>query len=356
MYHNITLFIIILILILFIYKSKEFFSNESSSLNIQSTDTCNFSPNTTSTWGEKNLDSLEELKLSSRDDCVVACTNLNECSVKECQEKCSACTNPLICEWLPPQVCNYQSGGENIHSCIDKCLNDIKDNPNCGINYEDKYKNCKDLCETCKDSTNCKWLKKKKKKVKCLFDPWGPNKQACLDRCVSSDKYLWGGDDCTINTCGEICNSCVDRHYCKWLNKTQEIEDVQEVNNTDTPPKQNIRCISGDKRIFIQWNTKQHKKYDTIEKDQYKIIGYIIQYYKTYKPIEGIITKTIEESSDEFNKSEFNKNNNTYILDNLDNGDEYSIAIIPINLNGSGRPSNIISIIPKSNIKINIDN
>ena len=61
-------------------------------------------------------------------------------------------------------------------------------------------------------------------------------------------------------------------------------------------------------------------------------------------------------TSDEFNKSEFNKNNNTYILDNLDNGDEYSIAIIPINLNGSGKPSNIISIIPKSNIKINIDN
>ena len=43
-------------------------------------------------------------------------------------------------------------------------------------------------------------------------------------------------------------------------------------------------------------------------------------------------------------------------LDGLTNGDSYSIAIIPVNINGPGEESNIVSIVPEDNLQIKFKN
>ena len=80
-------------------------------------------------------------------------------------------------------------------------------------------------------------------------------------------------------------------------------------------------------------------------------MGYVIQYYKTFTSLDGIFTKNI--SKDILDK-DLNNKNNTFMIDNLENGKNYSISITAINDNGSGEQSNIVSVTPSADIKLNL--
>ena len=67
--------------------------------------------------------------------------------------------------------------------------------------------------------------------------------------------------------------------------------------------------------------------------------------------MDGIFTKNI--SKDILDK-DLNNKNNTFMIDNLENGKNYSISITAINDNGSGEQSNIVSVTPSADIKLNL--
>jgi hypothetical protein len=239
------------------------------------------------------------------------------------------CKDPEICKWYRPPTCDFEPEGTMLSDCIDKCIDygekNIEGEPNpCS------YKNCKSSCESCQNPMKCSWIVPKVVEQKCQFMPWGPNKQACVDRCVSNDKFKWGGEACTLSACTQSCDSCSNDEQCQWL-KEPEIDPNMGLDNKDRPPVQRIRALAGDNRIFIQWKQIINKEHPTL--------GYILQYFKTYRPIEGVITKDMDISSTDI----LDKKNLEFELTGLPK-DEYSVAIIAVNENGPGRSSNLESV------------
>ena len=193
----------------------------------------------------------------------------------------------------------------------------------------------------------------------CKFLPWGPNKEACVNRCVNpEDRYLWGGEECTLSKCQDICNKC-NTTRCLWVPQYVDTEDrcnafvsktacnyqegcswdpynlkcnsVPEVEERLTPahpPKQLISVIPVSNKLTIVWKSKEH--------DLYPNTGFLVRYFKTFKPFEGLKLQYVE-------KNENNKYN--IELTNLDN-EEYSISVTSINEIGLGEQSNIVRIKP----------
>ena len=341
---NFVLIIIIILLILIIYSNiKEYFVDNS----------CKFEPESPDTWGPA-IKGLKTLSFN-KDECIAVCSDKLGCKARNCIKLCNECSSKKTCKWIETKECDYIPRGLEISPCIDLCLKEVKENDNCGSTHEEKYKKCKELCNSCDDNKRCKWLatkKDKKTKLKCDFNPWGPNKRACTDRCVSNDRYLWGGDHCNDSTCSAICESCDDDKYCKWIIEEKDKDEIIE-DTGDRPPKQKIELISGNGKSVIQWKAKQHPKSKS-NPDNFKIIGYIVQYYKTYKPIEGVFTKNIGESYSNSDNIDFNGVYNMYTLNGLENGENYTIVLIPVNLNGAGKESNLANTTPRDNIKIEL--
>jgi len=252
------------------------------------------------------------------------------------------------------ETCNYIPKGTTQLACRNDCMESVETNNACGSTSDEKSVNCASICQNC-DSQQCLWVKndiKKNINTKCNFSPWGPDLQACQDRCINlDDRELWGGDKCTAETCRQICENCNDRDYCEWLGKDTSLDflkkkdNVVDSDNQKKPKKQTIRAIPGNGKIIIQWVT------DELEDKNKKIMSYIIQYYKTFTLIDGIFTKNILE--DELDNNLRNKNN-TYLIDDVENGKNYTISITAINEFGSGEQSNIVSVTPSADIKLNM--
>lgn len=252
------------------------------------------------------------------------------------------------------QTCNYNPKGTTELVCRNDCMSSVATNDDCGTTVTEKESTCNMICRNC-NSPQCWWVKQDEKKKNtsnvCAFVPWGPDKQACEDRCMNlEDRDLWGGDRCDQNECKQICDSCVDNDYCKWLDRDTSLDFLkpEETKSVDPnkPLKQKIRAIPGNRKIIIQWVT------DEIPNDKNKkIIGYVVQYYKTFTQMDGIFTKNI--LNDILDKDLYNKNN-TFMIDNLENGKNYSVSITAINQYGSGEQSNIVSVTPSVDIKLNL--
>ena len=264
-------------------------------------------------------------------DCIKDCQNTDKnCNFDKCEKLCRMCRNPERCKWYRPPTCKHQPKGTMLSDCIDGCIDFGSKNTKPGDENACTYRNCKASCESCQNPTNCSWIVPKVIEQKCEFMPWGPNKQACVDRCVSSDNFKWGGKSCTLAACTQACDSCSNDEQCKWL-KEPEIDPNIELDNKDRPPVQRIRALGGSNRIFIQWKQNINNRHPTI--------GYILQYFKTYRPIEGVTTKDMDISSNDI----LEKKNLEFELTNLPK-DEYTVSITAVNENGPGRASNVVNI------------
>ena len=186
----------------------------------------------------------------SLDKCVNKC-NISGC--QNCKTVCKNCTDNSKCKWLDDNMCTFSPNGTSIMTCVDECMSEKKvkwGGNNCS------FDKCKSICGNCRDPKTCSWLNKPKDE--CKFIPWGDTNQACVDRCVSSDRTNWGGDECTNNKCKVICDSCTDKNICKWnRNKFTETNIV----NSNIPPAQQIRGISGKYTINIDKYKKQNDNY-----------------------------------------------------------------------------------------------
>jgi hypothetical protein len=171
----------------------------------------------------------------------------------------------------------------------------------------------KDITEIQKDSTHC------------LFTPAGRTKQACIDRCMNpNDRQDWGGDLCTNKSCEQICDECLDKSTCRWLDTNKdEVPDISDIvlkkNNIGNP--------------VIYW-TEPHCPKDSpilyyiivIESDQFTDKVRL----NTFKPPE-------KEMSNEYE---------IFNLVPIDNKNTiYNISLFSRNKNGFSRQSNKIRFI-----------
>jgi len=265
-------------------------------------------------------------KGETKSQCVSECLKDTNCESSICFSKCDNCDDKSLCKWVPPDVCEYEPKGSNIIGCVDECLGENKfswGGDACS------YKICKKLCDNCQDSTRCIWRDPKSNQKKCEYQPWGPSEQACVDRCVSEDRTNWGGDLCDKTECTKICEQC-DNNSCEWKKPQKD-----EVFTLDMPPPQRIRVISGILSAKVQWYIKENKKYPNT--------NYLIYYFKSYKPFEGVTIKHVDKCS---------SNSCSVLINQLDNEENYSFCVYALNSNGKGPKSNIVDVLIKTNNNI----
>ena len=202
------------------------------------------------------------------------------------------------------------------------------------IKKEDQGLNQRGITESVNIFSND--LVKKHPDVKnCLFVPRGHSVQSCIDRCHNrEDRKYWGGNNCTNQNCTKICTGCKSKDHCDWITSENVYEDVTVPN---PPPKQEITVLAGDSRAVIMWSSIENKGQTNS--------AYLVKYFKTYKPFEGVRVASIVAEEKE-------KKNFTYTLENLDNNEFYSVGVMAVNETDVGPMSNIEQITPKENKEI----
>ena len=169
----------------------------------------------------------------------------------------------------------------------------------------------------------------------CLFVPRGDTVQSCIDRCqFIEDRHLWGGSNCTNDNCTQICTGCRKKDDCKWIKKDSMYEDAKIPN---PPPKQEITSLAGDSNVKVIWSSLENEKQGNK--------AFLIKYFKTYKPFEGVRVANVLVDSEE-------QKNYTYTIDNLENNEYYSIALFALNDTDISPVSNIEQVSPKENSTI----
>lgn len=183
----------------------------------------------------------------------------------------------------------------------------------------------------------------------CNFVQEGLSKDECIAACDDQSlKNLPGRNTCNYEICSQKC-----------ANIQEGVNDMMQI-KLNAPLSQEIRAIPGKNEIYVQWIVKELDNLDN------RIFGYIIQYYKTFKKMDGIFTINISNEDNIFIENgtlnnniltEYDKvkNNNTYKINGLDNGDQYSVILTGINRNGIGEISNIATATPSEIIQIKID-
>ena len=169
----------------------------------------------------------------------------------------------------------------------------------------------------------------------CLFVPRGHSVQSCIDRCHNrEDRKYWGGNNCTNKNCTTICTGCKNKDHCEWITSDSLYKDVAIPN---PPPKQEITVLAGNSSAVIMWSSIENK-------DQSNR-AFLVKYFKTYKPFEGVkIAHVVADDTE--------KKNYKYNLSNLDNNEFYSVGVMAVNDTDVGPMSNIIQISPKQNKRI----
>ena len=166
----------------------------------------------------------------------------------------------------------------------------------------------------------------------CLFVPRGDTLQSCVDRCqFIEDRNLWGGNNCTNTNCTKICSGCTNKKNCKWTRNETVGEDNTILN---PPPKQQITVLGGDSVAKVMWSS--------FENENSKNTSFMIKYFKTYKPFEGVKVANVVVESE-------SKKNFTYTIENLENNEFYSVGVFAINDTNIGPCSNVEQITPKEN-------
>ena len=169
----------------------------------------------------------------------------------------------------------------------------------------------------------------------CGFVAYGTSKDACYMRCSNvNDRMYWGGDSCTYNKCREICNACKDKVNCDWLKPEQIISEGKE---DKLPEKVTINAIAGNTKVLLIWKATDKKDYPNT--------GFVIQYFKTYKPFEGV--RMVHVRSNEIGSYRIT-------ITNLANNEYYNFGVYSINKIGMSTVSNIETAVPTEKLSVTI--
>ena len=119
---------------------------------------------------------------------------------------------------------------------------------------------------------------------------------------------------------------CKNKDHCDWITSDSIYEDVAVPN---PPPKQEITALAGNSSAVVMWSSIENK-------DQSNL-AFLVKYFKTYKPFEGVKAANVVVEDSE-------KKNFKYNLSNLDNNEFYSVGIMAVNETDVGPMSNIVQV------------
>ena len=236
--------------------------------------------------------------------------------------------NPNIASDIISSVNNKNTNDENLDS--------VEEEEQVEVSNSDKELSGSNTSENVRSQLLSNEIVEREPDVKnCLFVPRGHSVQACIDRCHNrEDRQYWGGNNCTNKNCTTICTGCKNKDHCEWITSDSIYEDVAVPN---PPPKQEITVLAGNSSAVVMWSSIENK-------DQSNL-AFLVKYFKTYKPFEGVkIANVVIEDSE--------KKNFKYNIGNLDNNEFYSVGIMAVNETDVGPMSNIVQVTPKQNKKI----
>ncbi len=169
---------------------------------------------------------------------------------------------------------------------------------------------------------------------RCEFIPWGPSKRACIDRC-RVDRDLWGGDACTMSDCYSICNACVDKDKCKWLNSRDFLEEErQKLETKETEdPEIVIRGIEGNENCIINFIHESN------------VTMYLLKYYESSNPGSGIKIFKLMNPKDGLNSIN---------IRNLKNNISYSFILVPLINSRIYKSSNLVELMPSDRLHVDL--
>ena len=106
----------------------------------------------------------------------------------------------------------------------------------------------------------------------CVFEPWGPNLQACIETCKSNSvesKKPWNisnssnSINCHYDNCAKICNNCTNIERCEWLNPfeiaTLTTQMSHEGTNNKLLPKQ-VELRLDNENDYLIWDHIKEKE------------------------------------------------------------------------------------------------
>ena len=194
---------------------------------------------------------------------------------------------------------------------------------------------CKNICDSCNDEKFCKWIKVTV--PECKFIPYGSSLFNCINKCT-----LESG--CDYLKCQNICEGCMDHDSCPWIKEVEVKKEPEEDDIPIQPPPvfdekgrpmpPKIKMTVLDRKVKLNW-FKPNSGTAPIE-------TYMSFLYKTMNKSEGIkITMVPFPSCQEC----------VHILDELDRDTLYSVGIRAYNKNGMSDMSNILTFKPQKDMK-----
>jgi len=112
----------------------------------------------------------------------------------------------------------------------------------------------------------------------CVFEPWGPNLQACIETCKSNSvesKKPWNisnssnSINCDYDTCAEKCNKCTNIERCEWLNPFEIATVSKQMSNEGTNNELELR-LDPNENDYLIWD---HNKDD--EENEHVMLHYL---------------------------------------------------------------------------------
>lgn len=252
------------------------------------------------------------------DECYSNCLNSKEenCDETNCANKC---LNPNTRSWKKP--CNFIPYGSDIFSCIDKCASEKTCN----------YKECQRMCQECKNLDNCPW-----NIVENVEEP-NPFQPELLDDNLDGQPIPPKIKVKPYN--GKLLiewNQPKQRSYKKqlYIKKNNINSDVSTTTNNPT------NNTNTTKQPIINENSVEN---NIVVETEEPIKAYVCILYKTLNKQEGIRLSMVPYPK--CKKCSF-------VVDNLNEDEFYSVGIRAYNNKGLSKLSNIISVQPKYKIKI----
>lgn len=230
--------------------------------------------------------------------------------------------------------CAYAPEGNTLGQCIRKCKNERGTN-NCSMDE------CIYRCEKCSDKRKCKFIKPEKKcsvlepdqveseesATRCTFQPWGSSEAHCISQCnTGANRHIYGGENCTRESCAQICKTCDNTRYCPWLTGGGSGSESASVPD----PPSNLIGIPANNMALIMFSQPNN--------NNSPITAYKVLYYKTLNPDEGIFMYHITGNQI--------RSPLRYNLRGLINGVDYTIGVVAINSIGSSKLSSVINVKP----------
>jgi hypothetical protein len=158
----------------------------------------------------------------------------------------------------------------------------------------------------------------------CNFVPKGETNFECIQECINSDYYT-----CRDIDCKSLCNNC-NNVECKW-----NILDIER-QKMFVPTQVKLKGFSGDKKIKLTWIKPM---------SEYKLTGYFI-----------IVENEVKQNRFDMYVYNGEEEMVEFVISGLENSLPHSFYVFTKNSQGVSDPSNRVTLIPKKNKLLDMEN